>query len=268
MFNLKKRHSIEEEFHDNWARDTSIDSVVVKEFFEAESAIEGKTIILEFGELKGKKILDLGCGTGMSSVYFALKGAHVFAVDISSEMLRKVDELSRKYGVKLDMFKMTAENLRFDDGYFDFVFASGALHHTDVKLSIPEVSRVLKIGCKAIFLEPLGYNPIINMYRSMTKEIRTESEMPFKYSHLNYMKDYFSEIRHENFWLLSLIVFVYMYIIERVDPVTDRYWERVRRENDKYGKFLKLLHNFDKIILHIFPFLGRFCWNIMVILKK
>lgn len=268
MFSLEKRHGIEEEFHNNWAKGISVDSIRVREFFEAPHEIENMTILREFGGLNGKRLLDLGCGTGIAAVYFALKGANVFAVDISPEMLKKADELSHKYGVKLSMFKMTAENLRFEDETFDFVFGRGVLHHMDISLSMPEVSRVLKRGGKAIFLEPLGYNPVINMYRKMSKEIRTEAETPFKYNHLTCIKDCFPAVRYKNFWLLSLLVFVYMYIVERIDPAGGGYLDRVLPENSKYSVFLSLLHKLDSVVLRVFPFLGRFCLNIMIILKK
>ncbi len=268
IFSLKERHNIEETFHNNWAKNIEIDSLLVEESFEADTAVENRAAIEIFGNLRGKRILDLGCGAGETSVYFAMKGGDVFAVDISEEMLKRVNRLSDKYKVKLKTFKMEAENLIFENEYFDFIFGNGVLHHLDIKLSMMEISRVLKKGGIAIFIEPLGYNPIINIYRRIAKEVRTKTETPFKYKHITYMKDYFSKIKCENYWLLSLLIFVYMYIIERVDPSVDRYWKRIIRENEKYKNIFKFFFRLDEIILKIFPFLGRFCWNILIVLQK
>ena len=44
-------------------------------------------ISLAAGELNGKQILDVGCGTGLLSVKLARKGANVTAIDLSSDML-------------------------------------------------------------------------------------------------------------------------------------------------------------------------------------
>lgn len=267
-FDIEQRHNIEREFHDNWAREIQVDSLLVEDFFEAETAIENRMALQKLGDLKDKRILDLGCGAGESSVYFAIKGGDVFAVDISTEMLKKTKELSERYGVKVKLFNMEAEKLKFENNYFDFVFGNNVLHHCDIKLSIKEIYRVLKNNGKAIFIEPLGYNPIINIYRKISRRLRTRTEAPFIYSHLDYMRDCFSEIQYENYWFFSLIVFAHMYLIKRINPASDRYWKTIIKESRTYAKILKFLYRLDSIILKIFPFIGRYCWNIMIILTK
>lgn len=76
----------EEEFHDEWAISENIDDIDVISIFESFLSFENKFIVSQMGNLKGKKILDVGAGLGESSVYFALKGAEVFYNDISPKM--------------------------------------------------------------------------------------------------------------------------------------------------------------------------------------
>ncbi len=72
---LKKRHSIEESFHDTWAKTVRLDEISPAQAFEAETSVENRLALEWMGELRGKKVLDLGCGLGDAAVYFAMQGA-------------------------------------------------------------------------------------------------------------------------------------------------------------------------------------------------
>src|SRR5579862_8768860 len=78
----------ETEFHDAWANETSIENVLVRQCFEAPTAMENQFILSQMGEPKGKRLLDVGSGLGESSVYFALQGARVTMTDISPGMVQ------------------------------------------------------------------------------------------------------------------------------------------------------------------------------------
>ena len=95
-------HEREAAFHDAWANSTRIDDVLVRECFEAPTALENQFILQRMGPLRGKKLLDIGAGLGESSVYFALQGASVTTVDISPMMVETALELGRKHGVTLE----------------------------------------------------------------------------------------------------------------------------------------------------------------------
>ena len=89
-------------------------------------------------------LLDLGCGVGQYSAYFACKGFEVTSADISA---RALDYLSEKYPaiktVRLDM----TEPLPFASGCFDIVFANLSIHFfskDDTEKLISEVRRILK----------------------------------------------------------------------------------------------------------------------------
>jgi len=94
-------------------------------------------------ELKGKRVLDVGCGTGRWTKYFVKSGADVTSVDTSPDMLA----LARRR-VKGAQFKlMDARKLRFPDNSFDFVFESLVLNHLkDFKRVVREMIRVARPG--------------------------------------------------------------------------------------------------------------------------
>src|SRR4051812_39180681 len=104
-------HDTETQFHDEWALDTDLATVAVREAFESPTAVENKFILREMGPLAGKRLLDIGSGLGESSVYFALQGARVTASDISPRMVEIAVKLGELYGVSLDGVVSTAEDL-------------------------------------------------------------------------------------------------------------------------------------------------------------
>lgn len=77
---------------------------------------------------EGKKILDIGCGTGTLAIPFANAGAHVTAVDISTGMLEKLKETAEKESLSIDVAECSwwtadIDSLGFREE-FDLVLAS------------------------------------------------------------------------------------------------------------------------------------------------
>ena len=89
-------------------------------------------------------LLDLGCGVGQYSLYFAEKGFNVTSADISARALDYLAEKAPQIKtVKLDM----TELLPFSDKSFDVVFANLSIHFfskTDTENLIAEIKRILK----------------------------------------------------------------------------------------------------------------------------
>lgn len=119
-----------------------------------------------------------------------------------------------------------------------------------------------------MFVEALAYNPVIEVYRHVVHTVRTADERPFRFSHLPLMRRHFSSVDHRGFWLLTLAIFLYMFFVEWIHPARDRYWKRVIREAGRYERMLKLLKFWDDRILSAFPFLGRLCWNTVLVMVR
>ena len=99
---------------------------------------------------------------------------------------------------------MDASNLTFPENTFDLVFGSGIVHHPDTRQSAQEVSRVLRPGRNAVFAEPMGSNPLINLYRKMTPNVRTPGEHPLVTTDLKIMRQYFRSVETTYFGLTAL----------------------------------------------------------------
>lgn len=157
--------------------------------------------------LKGKKVLEYGCGTGSFSFDLAEAGAIVYGIDISEVGIEsaKVGAKSKKYSDNIKFTVMNAEELEFENDFFDKVCGSAILHHLEIKKALTELCRVLKKDGNAVFLEPLGHNPFINLYRKLTPKLRSEDEHPLKTDELNLFKNYFSNVHITYFHLTTLL---------------------------------------------------------------
>lgn len=113
------------------------------------------------GNLRGKAVLDYGCGQGEESAYFAILGARVTAIDISQTGIHIGRERATANRLDIDFRVMSCTQTDFPDASFDVVHGLGILHHVGLKEGLAEVSRLLKPGGEAVFSEPLGSSPLV-----------------------------------------------------------------------------------------------------------
>lgn len=91
------------------------------------------------GLLSGKNILDLGCGSGDHSDYFAKRGLNVTCADISEEIIK----LCKEKGLNADV--MDIENLTFDNFSFDGIWAVTSLLHVPKSKLPPVINKLHQI---------------------------------------------------------------------------------------------------------------------------
>tara|TARA_Y100000310_G_C20672979_1_gene811307 strand:- start:811 stop:1557 length:747 start_codon:yes stop_codon:yes gene_type:complete len=98
------------------------------------------------GNVKGKSILEIGCGGAQCSIAFAKRGAKVIAIDISEEQLKFAKNLAEKNKVEIEFHKRDIKNLKpVKSDSQDIVFSAFALHYIDNLLKcFKEVKRVLR----------------------------------------------------------------------------------------------------------------------------
>jgi SAM-dependent methyltransferase len=108
-------------------------------------------------DVSGKKILDICCGHGIASIRCVKGGAQVIGVDLSPRMIELAGKNAASNNVadRIRFVQMSAHAIGFDDESFDHVIGVGALHHLNLELAGKEISRVLKPGGAATFLEPM-----------------------------------------------------------------------------------------------------------------
>jgi ubiquinone/menaquinone biosynthesis C-methylase UbiE len=109
-----------------------------------------KSSITDMIQSKGKRILDVACGTGMYTRHIAKYARQVYGVDISWGMLKKAQKTVKlKELENITFSRAQVENLPFKDNYFDAVSCCGALQlFPDVNKALEEMHRVLKVRGK------------------------------------------------------------------------------------------------------------------------
>jgi SAM-dependent methyltransferase len=160
---------------------------------------------LTFQDVVGKQVLDYGCGAGARSLEFARRGAEVVGIDISSVGVAQAAERAATEGLTNARFMvMDGEDMTFPTGTFDLVVGEAIIHHLDVARSYGEIARVLKDDGRAVFQEPLGHNPAIEIFRRLTPKLRTADEHPLRRRDLKLADRYFRQTRFHYFHLTSL----------------------------------------------------------------
>jgi SAM-dependent methyltransferase len=113
-----------------------------------------KAAIAHFGDLTGKRILDIGCGAGEFALLFASLGAEVVAVDISEVSIGKLKAFCESRGITTLTPLVAPAHDVAALGPFDFAFGTLVLHHLEPFEAFADVLKTaLTPGGKAFFFE-------------------------------------------------------------------------------------------------------------------
>jgi ubiquinone/menaquinone biosynthesis C-methylase UbiE len=213
-------------------------------------------IVSLLGELRGKTVIDFGCGAGSKAVDLAKRGAFVRGFDVSEGMLKRARQLAVTEGVAdwTDFRKMPAEATNYESCCGDIALSSGAFHHFDIRLARDEMYRVLKPGGRALLVEPLAHNPLLNFYRyHISSYPPTAQERAFLLTDIEFISRQFKLVRQEFFYLVSLFALLFY---------------RFFKSKRLFLSILEVLMGFDSWLLRAFPFLKKYCWITVVLLEK
>ncbi|MBL7996225.1 methyltransferase domain-containing protein [bacterium] len=106
-------------------------------------------------QLKGKIVLDIGCGSGMISSYFCEQRSSVYGIDISENMIQQANSYLQSRNLKATLGIGDATNLQFPDNYFDVITCVSVLEWLDKDIqAVREIRRVLKNNGIAIISVP------------------------------------------------------------------------------------------------------------------
>lgn len=102
-------------------------------------------IIIRYLEKTPELVVDLGCGTGLSTRVWSKVGKRVIGVEPSTDMIKTAKEKSSGLG-NVEYINAFADNTGLEDNCADVITCSQAFHWMDPETTLNEVSRVLKEG--------------------------------------------------------------------------------------------------------------------------
>ena len=246
-----ERHSEEEKFHDKKYTNSISDPA---HYSLNPTYNIFLRMIDSLKDIKEKKILECGCGTGWITAELSALGGKVYAFDISNESVKATKKFLAKkdLGANCIIEKKSLENMDYEDATFDYVVGFAILHHVDLNKAIPQIYRVLKPSGTAIFAEPLASNPFLNLYRKFTPQYRTPDERPLSLKEFpSYIRD-FNGFSHEEFYLTALI------------PLFLSNFKILGISSDLLKHFVKL----DSFLFKKMPFMRKWSWYSILKFQK
>lgn len=204
------------------------------------------------GDVAGRRVVDFGCGSGANTALLAGRGAHVWGIDISEDLLRLAQRRLRVSGRDdgATFIAGSAHDMPFPDGSIDVVFGMAILHHLDLDLVSREVRRVLRPGGRAIFKEPVRNSGVIRVARKLIPYRAPDIspyERPLTDAELRRFAEGFTSCDARAFGLPHVQ-------IGQVVPGVRNYWRE--------------LHDSDRALLRRMPWLSRYASIRVIALTK
>jgi 2-polyprenyl-3-methyl-5-hydroxy-6-metoxy-1,4-benzoquinol methylase len=223
---------------------SGIDYDLDSESFFRKANLKFKEVI---GDVKNKKILDVGCGIGSLSFYLAKRGANVIGIDLSKNLIEFCKKEAQKEELTIEFKEMNAQIPDFEDESFDIIVGSRIVHHLpNIELFFKECKRLLKKKGYIAFIEPLKKNLIVELNRKFfTPQRRTIHEHPLYISNVLLAESVFGNIEHKEYFLISPLAMFF-------------------RDFVKNATLFKVLYKFLNIIevpLTRVKILKRYCWQ-------
>lgn len=202
-----------------------------------------RPVVEFFGDIRGKRALDIACGDGWISLSLAKSGARVEGFDISAKRVELAKRYAKANGLDHTLRFKTAvcEEMDYEDNYFDFAIMHAALHHCDIGKTADQIRRVLKPGGKAVLIEDYAYHPLMRFYRVLTPDKHTKFEKALTDDDLTSFVSRFSSHHYMFYGLLNIFETCNSRLIGRVRPI-------LASIDGQLYKALPFLKRFSKLI--------------------
>ena len=198
---------------------------------------------------RNSEILDYGCGIGsFTEKIIKYNPKKIIGIDISEVSIDKAKKKAEELKINIDYRVDNCEKTSFDNNSFDIVYGTGIIHHLQTEKCLNEIYRILKSNGNLIFIEPLGTNPIINLYRRLTPNSRSKDEHPLVNQDFKYINKKFIDTKIKYYGFLTLIFFPFY-------------------KSPNRSKLFRLLAALDQYLFKL-KFFQLFAWSVLVVAKK
>ena len=122
-------------------------------------------MFVDFLANRNKRVLEIGCGTGLFTKEIAMTDNEITAIDISEDLIAIARNRSNTGNVTF--LVENAYETQFENENFDVIVGSSSLHHLDMSRALSEIYRLLKYGGELMFTEPNMLNPQIALQKNI-----------------------------------------------------------------------------------------------------
>jgi 2-polyprenyl-3-methyl-5-hydroxy-6-metoxy-1,4-benzoquinol methylase len=210
----------------------------------------------QLGDVAGRRILEVGCGSGALAVYLALQGAEVVGIDVSQGNCRVAERRAAVSGVagRATFRAVPAEQLDDPDGHYDLIVGNQVLHHVELAQAMPNLHRMLEPGGRAVVCEPVLFTPKalsrIRDSKLVTRRFPSRKDTPderaISRADLAEIVRPFGRSQFRPFQLLCRV--------ENFHHLSDRWFHRLERA--------------DKVLLRALPPARALCRYVVVVLDR
>lgn len=259
---LSPRKREEASFHD-WVRDPWLKTPDRLDEWESQhpnvkfydtdqvSALHREDWIRE--QAPGRVFLDYACGRGTLALLAAAANASLaIGIDLSPVSIQICRRRAVEKGLDKNTYFLLAdcEKTGLPDSSIDRIITAGCLHHLDLSYAFPELCRILKPRGRIYAIEPLVYNPVIQLYRRLTPHLRTS----FEKDHILSLR----ELKFANrFFEVENVRFFHLFSLA-ITPLRKTRW---------FGSALKVANAIDGAVLKLPPF-SYLAWSFSFELVK
>jgi 2-polyprenyl-3-methyl-5-hydroxy-6-metoxy-1,4-benzoquinol methylase len=178
--------------------------------------------------LAGKRILEVGAGSGMLAVWLALQGADVTGIDVSGGILEVAAKRAAVSGVahRARFVHTPIEDFDDPDADYDAVIGNNVVHHFERDLAMANLARMLRPDGRAAFCEPVLFLPEVarrvrysaTVSRRFPPHTHTPDERSLNQSDLRIIEQHFGSVTWKPFQLLCRI----QNFVDLSDPTWNR----------------------------------------------
>lgn len=239
----------EAQIHDELAYDMRAEDMPPEALDDLEQAL-----LDDLGDLTGRDVLELGCGSGSLTLHLLRRGANVTALDISPGMVELAAQRAKHFapGAQASFLAAPVEQTGLPSRTFDVVCGKWILHHCDVAASTAEIERVLRPTGTAIFIENSAMNPVLSFSRNHLAgrmgipRLGTEDEHPLTRADLEAIGAHVGDLK------VTFPDFMFLRLFDR----------QVLRF--KVGWASRVLRAIDDLIFHRVPALRRYSFHLIL----
>jgi len=228
-------------------------------FYERRLLYRAAMRALESEPLRGKKVLDYGCGPADFGLWLATEGAEVTLLDLSPAAIELALKRAQASGVAVRAIAADASRLSMmSSGEFDVVFACAALHHTlKYPGAVEELARIMKPRARLVLCETWGGNPLLNALRKLRWVAAGEAaeqgeEIILSRKELKVLEPFFVQAAMETWNLLAM----------------GKRMFRGRFEHAWVRRLLQALESADAVLLRAAPPLRNWCGEAVITFRR